>query len=523
MEKTTRNKEDLTFAEARVLITEELRPWMSRVVANRIRSSHMAHKMEIIKTLPSTTHQIELLLANRENISMGFSEWKDLQLNLKSELSRIFNPLKKVKCFSLRSVLLLSEVFLKEYREAINRAYCLKNFEWMNDEDLDYLVKVSTSIYLEQWLKKDRSSRKTIYDFAKYEYKSKKDCKQVVVGEDRNKLNNLYRAYDKYSELFVMRQVQAKAAHESVSATPYRRNNKTLLDLVTLSWCNAWANGYLKLLDFWLFRKHFLNRKSRRDTNQNEKLHEVLGSYNELLSKTKEVRTQAEKDPDKYIEYVANCVLIQKIERVYRFGLIAELAKYCQSFELELSDFDTPVLAAYFGRFSEIDGLLFTSINVFDAEGKREYIRSNDPLGLLNYRKIIATVAHTHKVEEIYAEACKEMMRRCALIDLLTLMYTIFPFDKQHSWKAEDYKVAADFYCEDYPIMSCYDSKSSDSSSKIDMRPDVYAVSIDEREKAHQFYDLFHECYMLIYNMKDSPLKVALDELAAKRRPTVEL
>jgi hypothetical protein len=521
MGKTTMGKEDLIFDEARVLITAELRPWLSRVVANRLRASNMAQKMEIIKTLPSTTHQIELLLANQENISMGFSEWKDLQLNLKPELSRIFNPLKKIKRFSLRSVQLLSEVFLKEYREAINVAYHLNDFDWMNDEDLAYLTNIATSTYLERWLEKDRSSKKTLYDFEKYGYKRKKDCIYSVVDEDKDKLNKLYKAYEKYSELLVMRQVQAKADHESAPVAPYRRHNKTSLDLVTLSWCNAWANGHLKLLEFWLFRKHFINRKSRRDTNQNEKLHEVLGLYNELIMNINEARAQTEKDPSKYIEYVTNCVLVQKIERVYRFGLISELVKYCQSFELEFSDFDTLVLEAYFGRFSEIDGLLFTSINIFDADGKKEYVRSNDPLGLLNYKKIIATVAHTHRVEMVYAEACKEMMRRCALMDLLTLMYMLFPFDQQHGWQAEDYKAAADFYCESYPIMSCYDGNSSDSKNKMDIRPNVYAASMDEREKAHQFYDLFHECYMLIYNMNDSPLKAAMDDLATKKRPAV--
>lgn len=177
---------------------------------------------------------------------------------------------------------------------------------------------MTTSIYLERWLEKDRSSRKTIYDFSKYGYINKKDSKQEVVDEDRNKVNNLYRAYDKYNELFVMRQVQAKTDHERVPVAPYRRNHKSSLDLITLSWCNAWANGYLKLLEFWLFRKHFINRKSMRDKNQNEKLHEVLGQYNNLLTSINDAYAQSEKDPNKYVEYVANCVLIQKIERVYR-------------------------------------------------------------------------------------------------------------------------------------------------------------------------------------------------------------
>lgn len=523
MGKSTRSKEDFTYDEARVLVTEELRPWLNRVAINHKRSNQMAKRLEIMETLPAASQQMDLLLANQRGISEGLSAWKDLQLNLKPDLSRIFHPLKKVKRFSLRSIQLLSEVFLKEYREAINRAYHVNDFEWMSDEDLDYLVKVATSIYLERWLEKDRGSRKTIYDFAKYGYKNKKDSKQVVVDEDRNKLNNLYRAYDKYSELFAMRQVQAKADLESVPVAPYRRNNKTPLNLVTLCWCDAWANESLKLLEFWFYRKHFINRKSKRDTNQNEKLHEILGLYNDLLLNVNETRAQAEKDPSKYIEYVANCVLIQKIERVYRFGLISELAKYCQSFELELSDFDTIIFSAYFGRFSEIDGVLFDSINTFDSDGNRKYIRSNDPLGMLNYKKIIATIAHTHEPKKVYAEACKEMMRRCALMDLLTLTYTIFPFDQQHSWKAEDYKDAAEFYHKSYPIiMSCYGVESGDSRNKTDTRPDVYAASIDEREKAHLFYDLFHECYMLIYNMEDSPLKAALDELATKKRPTVE-
>ena len=313
-----------------------------------------------------------------------------------------------------------------------------------------------------------------------------------------------------------MRQIQAKEDHENVPIALYKRNNKASHDLVTLSWCDAWANGYLKLLEFWLFRKHFINRKSKRDTNQNEKLCDIFGQYNELLSEINFTKTEAEKNPIKNIEYVANCILVQKIERVYRFQLISEIVKYCQKFELELSDFDTLILAAYFGRYSEVDGLLFDSINAYDSDGNRKYVRSNDPLGVLNYKKIIHTIAHTHNPEAIYAEACKEMMRRCALMDLLTLMYTIFPFDQQHSWRIEDYRDAADFYHKSYPVISSYlGDEGGDMDNAVSLTPDTYAASVDEREKAHRFYDLFHEVYMLIYNMEDSPL-------ATKRRPTVE-
>ena len=167
MGKPTKSKEDFIYDEARILVTEELRPWLNRVVTNQKRSNQMVNKLEILETLPSDSQKMELLLVNQRGISEGISGWQNLQLNLKSDLSLIFKPLKKVKRFSIRSIQLLSEVFLKEYRTAINLAYNINDFDWLSEEDLVYLANVATSTYLERWLEKDRSSRKTIFAFSK--------------------------------------------------------------------------------------------------------------------------------------------------------------------------------------------------------------------------------------------------------------------------------------------------------------------------------------------------------------------
>lgn len=201
---------------------------------------------------------------------------------------------------------------------------------------------------------------------------------------------------------------------------------------------------------------------------------------------------------------MAKCMMIQKLERAYHLQLIADSVGYCQRHGLRYADFSEPILDAYFGRYSGLDGVLFESFRSFDAEGKRKYIRSSDPLGVLNYTQILELATKTHDPKQAEQEVVHELRRRCALMDLLTLLYAVFPFEQQHAWKTADYHAAAEFFHTEYPIVPTY------IRSGMELPPAGC-------EDAQCYCDLYYKAFKHIFNRVDSPLKIASDRLYTKQ------
>lgn len=98
-------------------------------------------------------------------------------------------------------------------------------------------------------------------------------------------------------------------------------------------------------------------------------------------------------------------------------------------------------------------------------------------------------------------ECRKELLRRSALMDLLMLLYTVFPIEQRHSWSEADFKEAAEFYCSDCPVVQTFLETPL---------PVTASSSKEDNEKAYQFYDLFFEFYTNILEMDDSPLHDAI-------------
>lgn len=363
--------------------------------------------------------------------------------------------------------------------------------------------RVAISTYLERWLEADRHAKRTINAFSKFRYGDKSTITQQYIAEDSNKRERLYHAYTKFDELFELRQAQAERDREVKAVAPYKRGGKTKLDLITLSWCDAWSEDQLAILELWLFQKHFRNRKSERDTQQNEKLYGCLRAYYSFLEKTEKLFAHSNDYSPRNAEYVAKCMLIQKIERAYHLQLVADSVGYCQRHGLRYADFNEPILDAYFGRYSGLDGVLFESSKSVDSEGNRKNIRSSAPMGVLNYTQILELATKTHEPKQAEQEVVRELRRRYALSDLLTLLYAVFPFERQHAWGAADYNAAAEFYHTEYPIVSTYIR----SAKKI---------LPSKCKELQRYYDLYHEAFMHIFNRVDSPLKIAVERLYAK-------
>lgn len=509
MRKSKKVKDALTDEQVKELVSQNLRPWIFYIFRHVFRIERLSQEMQEIIELPISPGgkkwRLDNLIAQTEKyLEDANASILRTPCEISKSIHTIFLPLKKVKPFSIRNIRLFAEVFLEVYREAQEKNNQESTLPWLTDEDIRHLTSVAISTYLERWLEVDRRSKKTINAFSKYRYGDKSTITQQYIAGDCEKRERLYNAYTKFYELFELRQAQAERDHEKKSVAPYKRGGTTKLDLITLSWCDAWSEGQLEILKLWLFQKHFRNRKSDRDTQQNEKLYGHLRAYYSFLENTEKLFVHSNGFFPRNVEYVAKCILIQKIERAYHLQLIADSVGYCQRHGLRYADFNEPILDAYFGRYSGLDGVLFESFRSFDAEGKRKYIRSSDPLGALDYIQILELATKAHDPKQAEQEVVHELRRRCALMDLLTLLYAVFPFEQQHAWKAADFNAAANFYHTEYPIVPTFVRRGKE-------------LPPDGSEEAQRYCDLYHKAFKHIFNRVESPLKIASDRLYTKQ------
>ncbi len=492
--------------KAKISTQEKLKPWLLKIVSNRMRWSALDSQGRYLinANVPECANR-ELMEKYYKDVERFIIDFYKEQKNQKKSIKRIF---KSLDCdFSVKNIQIAARVFLEEYRSALASFYPTHILGVLSDHRLTKMVNIATGIYIEWWLEKDENSRRNIREFSEIRYGEKCSPKD---GEDnkRETAVALYNAYAKYCDLFELRQEQASKEKTRRQKKPDIKKNKRELDLVTLSWCDAWKDGYLQIIDILLLRRHFLNRKSKRDSKQNEVMCCALCNYMKLIERIEKCFWEGEKEFPKYIEYVAKCVLVQKIERTYHFMFCANIGKFIQKEGIECCDFHNGVLAAYFGRFSEIEGYLFDARGRFDSKGAVRYLQNSDPLDPVPGEETLLKIIYTDERNQ-YSEVAEEIMRRRIMADLLVVLLAVFPVNKQHAWTESDYIEAARFYHEEFDFIFALQS--------IEL-PSLEPKDCDENEKAHQYYDAFHELYMQLYKMDGSPLKEAVEKLKPKKQ-----
>lgn len=453
--------------------------------------------------------------------------WMAHQMTAKKVLRQLFSPIKNKSNISVRKIRLICEMFLKEYEVALRSACREETLDWLDTEDIQMLASTATAVYLERWLENDSKLRRNIHYFSEHGYEMEREKKPELEykgGSNRENQIRLWRAYaNKYYQLFMLRRLQSLKESTPPSDFPSDAKRERPLNLVTLTWCSAWNKGYLEIIDILFFRKLLLNRKSKRDVHQDENMESVLKKYREYLEHLKKCGSESGSDSKKAMEYVAGCILLQKIERSCHVQLAIDMAHYLTDNHLEMDELKENLAAAYWGRYSGAGGLLFDSANGLESIGalnkaakqwkqtepiclekigkiSRKYVSINDPMNILNNQKTLQVV-HQTADENTPMECRKELLRRSALMDLLMLLYTVFPIEQRHSWSEADFKEAAEFYCSDCPVVQTFLETPL---------PVTASSSKEDNEKAYQFYDLFFEFYTNILEMDDSPLHDAI-------------
>ena len=351
----------------------------------------------------------------------------------------------------LEGVKVFSKAFLLEYRRIMGGALDWKDSDWMSDEELKDLADLAVFTYLEMWLEKDKASYLTIESFANHGYGETSDTSDDHKDRIAWKAA-LHRAYKLYEDMYKKGQLQNKELSERTHPAPYKVDNKRKLSLLDLAWCEAWASGKIEILKLLFFLKTLPNRKSEHDAMQNELLRDALNRYAQFVNGIRDGYPTDKEQIDQYKAYIARCILVQKLERAYRFGLAGYLADHAVKNGYKPDAYNQELFSAYTGMYQDEIGMLISNKKLLGKDGERKYKKSFFPYHTLGYEEIPEKVFEMCESEQIEHAYAAEIHRRGAMDNLIEMLCVCGQIE-QRRWKDEDFRAAVVFLGNEYQFL----------------------------------------------------------------------
>lgn len=470
-------KKRITETAAEERIRPLLMQWLSSMLLVKRRMSEL--QMEI-----SRNSAMELTQEQRINLGFQFQQlenWKKEYEKVEAafeELTRMASEvLSDAKATQLERARLFCRIFLRSYRSWFSGLNRMEEVSWMTDEELEELVNLGTTLYLEQWLEKDRKTHLTIERFARYGYVETKDKDKY---EEKNEVKALYhRSYEVYQMMHHELQTQKKERCEVVHPVAYKTEGKRLLSLPILAWCRAFGYGDIEILQTLFFSKFLLNRKSAHNAAQNEKLGLNLERYVQFLEKVKSDFPAEEADTAQYKEYVANCILIQMLERHYHWSLPAVIAEHAIERNLAVSSCWFRELVPFITEHWDEDWIFVGSKALLDKEGLREHAKLYPSCRILGLSQIARQIMDFPKRSMELQR--KERLQRYAMDNLIAMMSACCPIGRK-TWKDADFVEAARFLGKEYRVL---EKLLEEYAPIVRLRE----ITGKEKSRAQRFYD----------------------------------
>lgn len=485
-------KKRITEAAAEERIRPLLMQWLSSMLLVKRRMSEL--QMEI-----SRNPAIELTQEERINLGFQFQQlenWKKEYEKVEAafgELTRMASEvLSDAKATQLERARLFCRIFLRSYRSWFSGLNQLEEASWMTDEELDELVNLGTTLYLEQWLEKDRKTHLTIERFARYGYVETKDKGQY---EEKNEVKALYhRSYEVYQMMHHELQTQKKERCEVVHPVAYKTEGKRLLSLPILAWCRAFGYWDIEILQTLFFSKFLLNRKSAHNAVQNKKLGLNLERYVQFLEKVKSDFPAEEADTAQCKEYVANCILIQMLERHYHWSLPAVIAEHAIERNLAVSSCWFRELSPFIIEHWDEDWIFVGSKELLDKEGLREHAKLYPSCRILGLSQIARQIMDFPKRRMELQR--KERFQRYAMDNLIAMMSACCPIGRK-TWKDADFVEAARFLGKEYRVL---EKLLEEYAPIVRLRE----IAGKEKTRAQRFYDGYCAYYLWVRDHEGS-------------------
>ena len=485
-------KKQITETAAEERIRPLLMQWLSSMLLVKRRMSVL--QMEISRNSVRE-------LTREQRINLGFQlqqleNWKKEYEKVEAafeELTRMTSEvLSDAKATQLERARLFCRIFLRSYRSWFSGLNQLEEASWMTDEELEELVNLGTTLYLEQWLEKDRKTHLTIERFARYGYVETKDKGQY---EEKNEVKALYhRSYEVYQMMHHELQTQKKERCEVVHPVAYKTEGKRLLSLPILAWCRAFGYGDIEILQTLFFSKFLLNRKSAHNAAQNKKLGLNLERYVQFLEKVKSDFPAEEADTAQYKEYVATCILIQMLERHYHWSLPAVIAEHAIERNLAVSSCWFRELVPFITEHWDEDWIFVGSKELLDKEGLREHAKLYPSCRILGLSQIARQIMDFPKRRMELQR--KERFQRYAMDNLIAVMSACCPIGRK-TWKDADFVEAARFLGMEYRVL---EKLLEEYAPIVRLRE----IAGKEKSRAQRFYDGYCAYYLWVRDHEGS-------------------
>ena len=326
------------------------------------------------------------------------------------------------------------------------------------NEDCKWITNIAVAHFLEYWLENDSNARQTMYSFTQSPFKCMDEIDtDQLARADSDLCIQLGRARKKYCKLQERRneqitddEVYAFVDNED-QALKNSKDHKTY-NFIELCWFDMWSNNkQLLLLDFISFG--FQPDRHYTDDWWIRNLQSAYPNYYANLERINSLAISRDVDiVDHFIpyvlrQYVVSCMVVRKIEQSNRFSLISTIA---QNKNIVSSNFrkDLYYSAIYWGRYPASENRIIK----LDKEQLTGRMIEDQPLDVGNYEETIKVVFGVSTIEkDITVE--KHRVLRAILLDIIHILYALYPIGVLPHWRDADFSKAAFFYRKQYPFI----------------------------------------------------------------------
>lgn len=374
----------------------------------------------------------------------------------------------------------LAITFLWTFREVFGDSMLIdsQNVHWLSDQWIKQIASSMVAVYLAGWLETDTQSFQTKHYFASHGYKAMSRAKVRGYELNENEYSHstavaMDRALDVYWIHYSLNRKQHKD-----EGTPYfsfpklTQSEGRKLDLITLTWCDAYINGHLEILNYLYRNQYLMSRAADKRSGVPVGLETACINYHQYILNIAKLTSFASPTVDQAKQFVAASMMLHKLEQANHFHLVGEIAGRISSGKISPQSFSDSVAEVFWKRTSCTNSLLFLPkwqqhIDLSKLPEKTiKQLMTEDASTVGDYHTYL-TVAwdeflYDYYISNTYSNNEKEKAEKGAMLhsnrrmlsqDLLLLLFTIFPPEKQKPWSDSDFLDAMDFYQTKYPIV----------------------------------------------------------------------
>lgn len=374
----------------------------------------------------------------------------------------------------------LAITFLRTFREVFGDSMLIdgQNANWLPNEWIKKIASSAVAVYLTGWLETDTKSFQTKHYFASHGYKTISRAK--VRGYELNENEHSHSiavAMDRALDVYWIHYSLNRKQHKD-EGTPYfsfpklTQSEGRKLDLITLTWCDAYINGHLEILNYLYRNQYLMSRAADKRSGVPVGLETACINYHQYILNIAKLTSFASPTVDQAKQFVAASMMLHKLEQANHFHLVGEIAGRISSGKISPQSFSDSVAEVFWKRTSCTDGLLFLpkwkqhidlsklpektlkQLMLEDASTVGDYhTYITGAWDEFRYDYYISNAYNNNEKEKAEKEAMLHSNRRMLSQDLLLLLFTLFPPEKQQPWTDSDFLDALVFYKTKYPIV----------------------------------------------------------------------